>query len=52
MVDLETGAEHQLTDLAADFDVGDFDISPEGHDIVLKQVQEHSDIVLLELPRR
>ena len=51
-IDLETGAEHQLTDLAADFDVGDFDISPDGHDIVLQQVQEHSDIVLLELPRR
>ena len=51
-IELETGAEHQLTDLAADFDVGDFDISPDGHDIVLQQVQEHSDIVLLELPRR
>ena len=52
LIDLETGAEHQLTDLAADFDVGDFDISLDGHDIVLQQVQEHSDIVLLELPRR
>ena len=52
LIDLETGAEHQLTDLAADFDVGDFDISLDGYDIVLQQVQEHSDIVLLELPRR
>jgi hypothetical protein len=52
LIDLDTGAGHQLTDLAADFDVGDFDISLDGHDIVLQQVQEHSDIVLLELPRR
>jgi hypothetical protein len=28
--DLETGAEHQLTNLAADFDVRDFAISPDG----------------------
>ena len=52
LIDLETGAEQQLTDLAADFDLGDFDISLDGQDIVLQQVQEHSDIVLLELPRR
>ena len=52
LIDLETGAEQQLTDLASDFDVRDFDISPDGHEIVLEQVQEHSDIVLLDLPRR
>ncbi len=52
LIDLETGAEHQLTDLAPDFDARDFAISPDGHDIVLEQVQEHSDIVLLEVPRR
>jgi Tol biopolymer transport system component len=52
LIDLETGAQHQLTDVAADFDVGDFDITPDGNDIVLEQVQEHSDTVLLELPRR
>jgi Tol biopolymer transport system component len=52
LIDLETGAEQQLTDLAPDFDVRDFDISPDWRDIVLEQVQEHSDIVLLEVPRR
>ena len=52
LIDLETGAEKQLTDLAPDFDVRDFDISPDWRDIVLEQVQEHSDIVLLEAPRR
>ena len=28
----------------------DFDISPDGRELVLEQVQDHSDIVLLELP--
>lgn len=50
-IDLETGAERQLTDFAADFDIGDFDAAPDGSEIVLEQTQEHSDIVLLELPR-
>jgi len=35
----------------ATFDVRDFAISPDRHDIVLEQVQEHSDVVLLEVPR-
>jgi Tol biopolymer transport system component len=52
LIDLETGAEHQLTDLAPDFTVRDFDVSPDGREIVLEQVQQHSDIVLLEIPRR
>jgi Tol biopolymer transport system component len=52
VIDLETGTEHQLTDLAPDFTVRDFDISPDGREIVLEQVQEHSDIVLLEVPGR
>jgi Tol biopolymer transport system component len=52
LIDLETGAEHQLTDLAPDFAVRDFDISPDGREIVLEQVQEHSDIVLIEARRR
>ncbi len=51
-IDLETGAESQLTDFAPDVDVRDFDVSANGHDIVLEQVREHSDIVLLEVPRR
>ena len=49
-IDLDTGAEHQLTDLVSDFNVRDFDISPDGREIVLEQVNEQSDIVLLEVP--
>ena len=52
LIDLETGAESQLTDLAPDFTLRDFDISPDGRELVLEQEQQHSDIVLLEIPRR
>ncbi len=51
LVDLETGAERQLTNFASDFDVRDFDISPDGHDVVVERVQERSDVVLLDLQR-
>jgi Tol biopolymer transport system component len=51
LIDLETGTERQLTNLAADFDIRDFDISPDGRDVVLERVQEHSDVVLMDLPR-
>jgi Tol biopolymer transport system component len=52
MIDLETGSEHQLTDFAPNFDVRDFDIASDGSELVLEQVQEHSNIVLMDLPRR
>jgi Tol biopolymer transport system component len=52
LIDLETGAERQLTNLTPDFDVRDFDISPDGREVVLERVQEHSEVVLLDLPRR
>ena len=52
LIDLETGAERQLTKLGHEFDVRDFDISPDGRDVVLERVQDRSDIVLLDLPRR
>ena len=49
LIDLDTGAEQPLTDLAPDFEMRDFDISPDGRELILEQVEEHSDIVLLEL---
>jgi Tol biopolymer transport system component len=51
LIDLETGAERQLTNLPPDFDIGDFDISPDGGEVVLERVQERSEVVLLDLPR-
>jgi Tol biopolymer transport system component len=52
LVDLETGTERQLTHLGPDFDIRDFDISPDGREVVLERKQERSDVVLLDLPQR
>jgi Tol biopolymer transport system component len=49
VVDPETGAERRLTNLPSDFDIRDFDISPDGREVVLERVQERSDILLLDL---
>ena len=51
LIDLETGGERQLTNLAPEFDIRDFDISPDGREVVLERVQERSNVVLLDLPR-
>jgi hypothetical protein len=51
LIDLETGAEQQLTSLTSDFDIRDFDISPDGGEVVLERLQERSNVVLLDLPR-
>jgi hypothetical protein len=48
---LETGAERQLTNFSPDFDISDFDISPDGREVVLERAQERSDVVLLDLSR-
>jgi len=52
LIDLDTGAERQLTNLPADFDVHDFDISSDGGEVVFERVQERSDVVLMDLPRQ
>jgi Tol biopolymer transport system component len=51
-IDLKTGSERQLTRLAPDFDVRDFDISPNGRELVLERVQERSSVVLLNLSQQ
>ncbi len=52
LINVETGAERQLTSLPPDFDVRDFDISPDGDEIVLEREQERSEVALLDLHRR
>ncbi len=52
LIDLATGAERQLTNLPPEFDIRDFDISPDGREVVLERVQERSNVVLMDLPRR
>lgn len=49
LIDLETGAERQLTYLAPEFDIQDFDVSPDGREVVIERVQERSNLVLLDL---
>jgi Tol biopolymer transport system component len=48
-VDLQTGVERQLTNVPSDFEIRDYDISPDGREVVLERVQEQSDVVLLDL---
>ncbi|HEU5402693.1 MAG TPA: hypothetical protein VFU86_15130, partial [Terriglobales bacterium] len=50
-IDLGTGGQRQLTNLPPDFDIDDFDISPDGQEIVLERVRQRSDVVLVDLPR-
>ncbi|MGC2401907.1 MAG: hypothetical protein WA510_19075, partial [Acidobacteriaceae bacterium] len=49
LIDLETGAERQLTKFPPDFDIRDFDISPDGSEVVLERVEERSDVAILDL---
>ena len=51
-IDLETGAESPVLDLPADLEVRDFDLSPDGRELVLEQVKDHADLVVIDLPRR
>ena len=51
VIDLDTNTERQLTNFTPGFEIRDFDISPDGREIVVERVQEDSDIVLLDLPR-
>jgi hypothetical protein len=45
-------AEQQLAEFSPDFDVRDFDISPDGREVVLERVQERSNVVLIDLGKR
>jgi serine/threonine protein kinase/Tol biopolymer transport system component len=48
LLDPRTGAEHQLTDLPSNFVIGDFDVSPDGTEIVFDRSEESSSIALIE----
>jgi Tol biopolymer transport system component len=49
--DLKTGRERQLTSLGRGFTIGDFDISPDGRELVFDRSRDESDIVLIERPK-
>jgi serine/threonine protein kinase/Tol biopolymer transport system component len=48
LLDPKTGAEHQLTDLPSKFAIGDFDVSPDGTEIIFDRAQDSSNIALIE----
>lgn len=51
-IDLDGGAERPLAAFPADFEVRDFDVSPDGAELVVERAREHSDLALIELPQR
>ena len=51
-VDLLTGEQRQLTNFSREFLISDFDVSPDGREIVFGRLKENSNIVLIELPER
>jgi Tol biopolymer transport system component len=51
LIDVETGVERQLTNVDPDFHIYDFDISPDGRQLVLERMQERSDVALVDLPQ-
>ena len=48
LLDPQTGAEHQLTDLPSKFAIGDFDVAPDGSEIIFDRTQDSSNIALIE----
>ena len=50
-VDLEGGQQRQMTDFKAGFVIQNFDVSPDGKQIVFDRLRDNSDIVLMNLAR-
>jgi Tol biopolymer transport system component len=48
LIDLHTGAERLLAALPAEFVIRDFDISPNGSEILFGRAQENSELALIE----
>ena len=51
LLDIASGAERQLTHVANDFSIGNFDLSSDGREIVLDRQQTNSDLVLIDRAR-
>lgn len=47
--ELQTGGRRQITDLQQDFTIRNFDVSPDGSQIIFDRIQENSDIVMIDL---
>jgi serine/threonine protein kinase len=51
LLDPQSGAERQLTDLPSKFAIGDFDVAPDGSEIIFDRTQDSSNIALIERAR-
>lgn len=49
LIDLITGQQRQLTNFSREFLISDFDISPDGKEIIFSRLKENSNIVLIDL---
>ena len=45
-----TGQQRQLTNFSREFLISDFDVSPDGKEIVFSRLKENSNIVLIDIP--
>jgi serine/threonine protein kinase/Tol biopolymer transport system component len=52
LIDLVTGRQRQLTNFSREFLISDFDVTPDGQEIVFSRLKENSNIVLIDIPRR
>jgi serine/threonine protein kinase/Tol biopolymer transport system component len=50
-IDLITGQQRQLTNFDREFLINDFDVSPDGQEIVFSRMKENSNIILIDLPK-
>ena len=49
-VDLITGLQRQLTNFSREFLINDFDVSPDGKEIIFSRLKENANIILIDLP--
>jgi Tol biopolymer transport system component len=47
-IDLTTGRRQQLTNFPREYLIGDFDISPNGQEIIFSRLKERTDVMLIE----
>jgi Tol biopolymer transport system component len=51
-IDLNSGEQRKLTNFSRDFLISDFDVSPDGKEIVFGRLRDNSNVVLIDLPSR
>lgn len=51
LIDLDTGERQALTQFGRESSIRDFDVSPDGTEMVFDRRQENSDVAVIELPK-